>query len=303
VSAPRSHAIAVAIPTGDRPAALRRLLAAVLAGDRLPDEVVIVDHGDASVTSAVVDEIAADGIVVRHVPAPGGSLSRSRNVAMTEASTPLVAFIDDDCVPTPGWLRSIASAFDGDAGLAAVTGPVLPLPADRPGLYPVSSRRASEQRCFSGDVLPWDVGTGGNLAVRRQALHADRALFDLRLGAGSAGRAGEDLDVLRRILRAGHTVLYASEAVVLHEQQTLDRRIRSRFGYGHGVGAAVGLWVRALDPFAPRMLGAWLTMRGRRLVVALVNRDRLGSREELLMLAGTARGLWYGARARRERQS
>jgi hypothetical protein len=184
-----------------------------------------------------------------------------------------------------------------------VTGPVLPLGDRRPGLYPVSSRDASEERRFRGDVLPWDVGTGGNFAVRRQSLDADQPLFDPRLGAGSAGRAGEDLDVLRRILRAGHTVLYASGAVVLHEQQTLERRIRSRFGYGHGVGAAVGLWVRALDPFAGRMLGAWLAMRVRRLAVALVARDRLRAREELLVLAGTACGLWYGARAKRERPS
>ena len=98
-------------------------------------------------------------------------------------------------------------------------------------------------------------------------------------------------------------MLYSSGAVVLHEQQTLERRIHSRFGYGHGVGAAAGLWIRARDPCAARMLGVWLRMRGRRLAVALLARDRLRSREELLMLAGTACGLWYGARAKQETPS
>jgi O-antigen biosynthesis protein len=295
----RPTAISVAIPTGDRPEALRRLLAAALAGDHRPEEIVIVDHGDASVTSAVVEDIAADGIAVRQVAEPGSSLSRSRNAAIAAARSPLVAFIDDDCVPTSGWLSSIVSAFAANPDLAAVTGPVLPLPPNRPGLHPLSSRGASQERSFKGDVLPWDVGTGGNLAVRRHALGTSEPLFDVRLGAGSAGRAGEDLDVLRRLLRAGHTVLYARGAVVLHEQQTIERRIRSRFSYGHGVGAAVALWIRDRDAFAIRVLLAWILMRGRRLAVALLGRDRLRSHEELRVLAGTAYGLWYGAHAGR----
>jgi GT2 family glycosyltransferase len=292
-------AIAVVIPTGDRPHALRRLLTAALAQDRLPDEIVIVDHGEPSVTSEAIDDVAAVGIVVRHVTEPGGSLSLSRNVAMATTGAQLIAFIDDDCVPTSGWLSSIVSAFAADPDLTAVTGPVLPLPAEREGLHPVSSRLAPEERSFNGRVLPWSVGTGGNLAVRREAVRAHEPLFDVRLGAGSAGRAGEDLDALRRLLRAGHRVLYAGGVVVLHEQQSLERRIRSRFGYGHGVGAAVSLWLRGRDGFAVHVLAAWLAMRLRRLAVGLMRRDRLRVREELLVLAGTGRGLWYGARTSR----
>jgi GT2 family glycosyltransferase len=285
--------VSVAIPTANRPQALRRCVAALLAGERRPAEIVIVDQSGEP-TPRALDPTHAGPVPIRHVVDRRRGLSAARNLGLDRAASPIVAFIDDDCVPSRGWVAAIQSTFLEWPAVVCVTGPVLPLGAERPGRYAVSSRTGTVERSFSGDVAPWLVGTGGNMAVRRDAL-GDGGLFDTRLGSGSAGRAGEDIDALRRMLRSGHQIRYAPAAVVLHERQSLRRRLRSRFGYGHGVGGASGIWMRAGDRYAVRMLMQWLRLRLALASGALLGLRPRGCLEEALVLAGTARGLLYGA--------
>lgn len=264
--------------------------------------VQVTEHITLTAESAwdeVLARRATRGRRVRYIRDEGRGLSRARNLARAEARTPLLAFIDDDCVATPQWLATIVAAFGACPSLTAVTGPVLPLGPPDPERVAVSSRTSREQRLFQGDVLPWLVGTGGNFALRTYLIPANEPLFDPRLGAGSDGRAGEDIDVLRRLLRRGHTILYARDAVVLHERQTLARRARSRFGYGHGVGAAIALWGRGGDTYAARALAGWLRLRFRLMAVAVRRRDRRGFLEEVAMIRGTLCGLLYGVRTQR----
>jgi GT2 family glycosyltransferase len=180
----------------------------------------------------------------------------------------------------------------------AVTGPVLPLGPETPGLHAVSSRTSAAPAEFMGRALPWLVGTGGNFAARRDGLQRAGG-FDERLGAGSPGGAGEDMDLLYRLLRAGARIRYDPQVLVFHERQPLDRRLASRSAYGRGIGACCGLWLRGRDLHALAVLGGWLRMRGG-LAANAARRRQWGSvREELLVLGGTARGLIYGLRAGR----
>ena len=180
----------------------------------------------------------------------------------------------------------------------AVTGRVLPLGPEQPGLYAVSSRTSSSPADFAGLALPWLVGTGGNFAARRDWLLRVGG-FDERLGAGSPGGSGEDMDLLYRLLKAGARIRYEPQAVVFHERQPRERRLASRSAYGRGIGACCGLWLRGRDPHALAVLAGWLRMRGGMAAGAVWRRQWGGVREELLVLGGTARGLFYGLRAGR----
>jgi hypothetical protein len=80
-------------------------------------------------------------------------------------------------------------------------------------------------------------------------------------------------------------------ALVLHERQTAERRISSRYSYGKGVGAMIGLRLRRRDFGGLRQLAGWLALRLRLAI------RRRSPREELRVLAGTATGLVYGIRA------
>ncbi|HWN44813.1 MAG TPA: glycosyltransferase family 2 protein, partial [Thermoanaerobaculia bacterium] len=149
-----------------------------------------------------------------------------------------------------------------------------------------------------GRALPWLVGTGGNFAARRDWLLRAGG-FDERLGAGSPGGSGEDMDILYRLLKAGARIRYEPQAVVYHERQPRERRLASRSAYGRGIGACCGLWLRGRDLHALAVLGGWLRMRGGMAAGAVRRRQWGGVREELLVLGGTARGLVYGLRAGR----
>lgn len=288
--------ITVAIATSGRPDELGRCLDAIAGGTAQPQEIVVVDQSADDRSEAVVRERAERGTSIRHLRQKRLGLSASRNAGVAAASTSIVAVTDDDCSPGEDWVAEISSAFSGTGPPQAVTGRVLPLGSDAGG-YAVASRTSTEAAEYRGRQLPWLVGTGANMAVRREWWNRIGG-FDERLGVGTRGTAGEDLDFLHRLLRAGAVVRYEPQAVVYHERQTKARRRGTRSTYGRGVGACCSAWLRDGDVGGLVILGHWVGMRGRLLIGAARKRDWDGVEEELLVLRGTAGGLAYGARLR-----
>jgi GT2 family glycosyltransferase len=284
----------VAVATMDRPGALARCLDAILTGDQQPRELIVVDQGHDDRAAATVRDRDPGDALIRYVKQETRGLAASRNVALAAGECPVVAVTDDDCVPSPGWVAALERVFSSPNAPDAVTGPVLPL-ADRDNGYSLSSRTSLERVDYSGHQAPWLVGTGANLAVKRDLADAIGG-YDERLGAGSPGGAGEDLDFIHRLLRAGALIRYEPDALVYHELQSRHRRRATRSSYGRGIGACCGLWLRDRDPSAVRILGRWLRLRARLLAGATLRRDREGIVEELLVFGGTARGLRYGLR-------
>jgi GT2 family glycosyltransferase len=279
--------VAIAISTLDRPDGLARCLQALGAGSAAPARTIVVDQGSTP-AAAPGAELVRDG---------SRGLSASRNAGVAAAAEAVVAFTDDDCVPSEDWVAAIAAAFEAADPPDAVTGPVLPLGPDAPGTFAVSSRTSLTPRELRGRAVPWEAGTGGNLAVRRDLIagHA----FDERLGAGSPGRAAEDVDLLYRLLRSGARIRYEPRAVVYHERQSAERRRASRGAYGHGIGAFCALRASRRDLQPLVLLGRWAWLRLGLLTRAVLRGSARGAAEELAVLAGTVQGLAYGVRARR----
>lgn len=283
--------ISVAIATRNRPEGVLRCVRAILDGTKLPREVVIVDQSDPS--ARIATEIpGGKRPEIRYRAQDPEGLSASRNAALELSRSPVVAFTDDDCVPERDWVANIARAFD-ERSPAAVAGRILPLDAASAG-FPVSLRTSrqpleSNRPC----TAPWLLGSGGNLAVARGWIKKVGG-FDERLGAGSGGRAGEDIDLLYRLLRAGGRVRYEPRIVVRHALQTRDRRRSSRADYGWGVGASCGMQLGRQDLLAAAMLGRWVTFRLRRGATAALVRDWELVYEEALVLAGTLGGVVFG---------
>jgi GT2 family glycosyltransferase len=211
----------------------------------------------------------------------------------------VVAFTDDDCVPSEGWLAAMAGAFASADPPDVVTGPVLPLGPPVAGTFAVSSRTSTERReTADRRAAPWEIGTGGNMAVRREWLQRHR--FDERLGAGTRGLAAEDTDLLYRLLDAGARVRYEPAAVVYHERQPAGRRRATRWSYGHGIGAFCALRLSRRDWRPLVLLARWCALRLRLLVRGALRLSARTVVEELTVLAGTAAGVAYGVRVRGE---
>jgi succinoglycan biosynthesis protein ExoM len=130
----RPARVAVCVCTADRPALLARLLA-VLERAEPPGAaeatLVVVDNrpaGDGAVRE-VVDAARARlpfPVVLAEEPVPGISAARNRAVAVALArGADLVAFIDDDDLPRPDWLRRLLET-------RAATGAEMVFGAQRP---------------------------------------------------------------------------------------------------------------------------------------------------------------------------
>jgi cellulose synthase/poly-beta-1,6-N-acetylglucosamine synthase-like glycosyltransferase len=110
---------------------------------------------------------ATEFIVVEDRSLRGSAWARNRGIEQSSAE--LLAFLDDDCIPPPQWLESLAEAVDTyDAAGAG-------------GTYdeadPFLRARRSRQNYPDAvliDHAGW-VGAGGNVAYRRAALEQIRA--------------------------------------------------------------------------------------------------------------------------------
>jgi GT2 family glycosyltransferase len=295
VSGRRSD-ITVAIATVGRPEALRRCLDAIDRGTAQPGEILVVDQSADDRTGSLVRKRETGTAPIRHIAQSPLGLSASRNAAFKEATTTIVAVTDDDCLPAADWLATIDKVLSAADEPAAVTGRVLPLGSEAEG-HAVSSREDTRAKEYRGRQLPWRIGTGANMAARREWWYRIGG-YDRRLGTGTRGAAGEDLDFLHRLLRADAVVRYEPSALVYHQRQTSARRRATRSAYGRGVGACCALWLRQGDRSGLSVLGHWLAMRGGLLAGAARRHDWKRVEEELLVLSGTAGGLAYGAFAR-----
>jgi hypothetical protein len=187
-----------------------------------------------------------DGTAAVTAVFPAG-LSYARNRGLAAAQAPLVAFVDDDEVVDTAWIGAILEAFDR-VPVSAVFGPVAP--RDDRGLPYCRYDGGGELRVVSGErALPWTVGTGGNMAFRRDDL-VELGGFDIVFGLGSVARSAEDTELILRLLRAGRSVAWSPDVVVYHPSKTAGERLASRFLPPTGSGSwraatATRCWLRA----------------------------------------------------------
>jgi GT2 family glycosyltransferase len=286
--------LTVAITTLDRPDALQRCLDSLAQGSALPAEVVVVDQSPGETAREVV--LGADGLPgVHYLHDDGVGLGRGQNRAVRAATQPSVAVLDDDCVADVRWVE-LASDLLGSDALQLVGGRVMALRDSRRDLVPVSTRTSTQPLEFKGPAAPWDLGSGNNFAFRREWFVRVGGC-DERLGPGSPGRGGVDMDLFYRLLRAGARGRYEPELVVYHEQKEAHGRLARRDSYGFGMAAACALWLtESRDRYALRVFLQWLTLRGRLVGRALRRRRWRDVYEELLVLRGTGRGALHGLR-------
>jgi GT2 family glycosyltransferase len=289
---PRRAEISVGIATRDRPQALARCLESLRACRVLPREIVVADQSVGPAGRLAVERADGPDLPIRWVDGGSHGLAGAQQAAFRHAKMALVAVLDDDCVADPGWVEAIERAFADEPELALLCGRVVPLPGDG---VPVASRTSGVRRRFRGRALPWNVGSGNNFALRREWF--DRiGGCDERLGPGTPGRGGLDMDLFYRVLRAGGPAVYEPAAIVGHERATLTGRLARRGPYGFGMGAACAIYLRARDLYAIRLLAAWFALRLRLIAAGVLRRRFVVLREEALVLAGTAAGVVYGMR-------
>ena len=199
--------VSVVVATRDRVGRLRKLLDS-LAGQTLRDfEVIVVDDGSARGTPELMRRYregeVEDGLELRDVRrATAGGPSAARNDGWPLARADLVAFVDDDCVATPGWLEALLAAAEAAPG-AIVQGRTLPDPREESKLGPHARSLWVEE---AGPYYQ-----AANILYPR-ALLEELGGFD----AEAFPHVGEDTDLAWRALAAGAAIEWAPDALVHH---------------------------------------------------------------------------------------
>jgi GT2 family glycosyltransferase len=198
-------AVSVVVPTCGRIDLLGRCLAALLGQSLDPRryEIIVVDDQPDSSTRALVTHLnasaAATGPALTYLPNDGvHGPAAARNLGWRSARAPVVAFTDDDTVPSPGWLQHGLAAFDDSVD--ALCGKVeMPLPAS-----PTDYERDAQQLESAEFVT-------ANCFCRKSVLEALGG-FDERFRL--AWR--EDSDLHFGLLAMGARIARAPQALVVH---------------------------------------------------------------------------------------
>lgn len=218
----------IIIPTYNRLAELGRCLSELSRLDYPRDrfEVIIVDDG----STISVAQLAASfdqclDLTVRVTPHAGPS--RARNLGAEYARGRHLAFTDDDCKPSPGWLRALNARTCG-APEAIVGGrTVNALPEN---IYSTLSQLVVDvaYAYYNADPDQARFFASNNIAVPAE-------LFRELGGFDPAFRTAEDRDLCARWSERGGRLVYAPEAVMYHAHAlTIGGLWRQHFGYGRG---------------------------------------------------------------------
>jgi len=104
-----SHTVIVCAYSLGRLTLTQRCITAVMAQSPAPDQVIaVVDHND-GLLAALTERFPSIDVVPSTGPR---GLSGARNTGIDRATGDIVAFIDDDAEPEPGWLAGLSAAFE-----------------------------------------------------------------------------------------------------------------------------------------------------------------------------------------------
>lgn len=212
-------------------------------------QVVVVDDASPGWSAPDHDE---DRLRVLRREVNGGP-GAARNTGLAEVRTPLVAFVDTDVVLPPSaedWLVPLLAHF-ADPRVAVVAPRVMSLA--EVGAVADYERRHSP--LDMGDE-PARVAPGTRVSYVPAALLVCRTDVVRDLGGFDEGlRYGEDVDLVWRVVAAGHRVRYEPTVVVHHRPRGrwLDL-FRQRVGYGR---SAAPLAARHRAAVAPVRVSGW----------------------------------------------
>ena len=219
--------LSIIVPTCKRKPALLHCLAG-LANQSLPArelEVIVVDDAGTADPEAISPDAAlpANVQIIRHAANSGAAAAR--NTGAHAARAPVIAFIDDDCVPEATWAERLILGFTAQKGTALAGEVTIGEPhrlTDQ-----VTQLLSSPATASDGSLIR---AQSANLAVPTAEFHEVEG-FDERFH--DAGY--EDYEFCHRWRAAGNRIVAVPEAIVHHRRDTtLAGFWRQHYRYGRG---------------------------------------------------------------------
>lgn len=221
-TSPVIRSAVISIATFRRPELLSQLLKACTAqaAEVSADvRIVVVDNDPRESARSTVSRFAKAEYLAE--PTPGIAAARNRGLDATRDDDDAIIFVDDDELPTAGWLQALLEYADREHA-DVVTGPVEPLITDDVPRWIVSGGFWRRQNSASGSV-PNSVATNNTL-LRLAAWRVSGTRFSETLSM----KGGSDTEFFRAVRAASPlTVLWCADAVV--QEHVLPERANAKW--------------------------------------------------------------------------
>lgn len=232
--------ISVIVSTKDRPELLIDCVRSILANQRQPDEIIIIDQSKN-------DELCSRVIVCTHSAITyhydhGIGLSRARNIGLTLAKGKILVFTDDDCLVDQKWLENICLSFQENKDVSGVFGSIFPYKPwiNKDKICPCTFQKRQKKLLDRPCLHYKNIGFGNNMAFRREIFDKIGG-FKEWLGVGAVGKSAEDAEFALRVLLNGYKLLYDPNVKVYHNRWlTEEESRRQRLSYVCGEVASYG---------------------------------------------------------------
>ncbi len=214
--------VSAIICTHNRDRYLGFALDSLLAQDFSDFEIIVVDNASSDRTREIVEARLNDQRL-RYIYESEIGLSIARNTGAKIADGEILAYLDDDAIASPQWLKTIYSAYRGNSRLAIAGGKVTLIWTD--GITAPSWLSDG----LAGNLGAYDLGDtvvqidrpgltprGLNYSIRRSFLNQIGG-FDPNLGrVGKNLLSNEELHMTNLALQTGWEVAYLPTACVAH---------------------------------------------------------------------------------------
>jgi glucosyl-dolichyl phosphate glucuronosyltransferase len=217
--------LSVIVPTRNRALFVADLLdtLAVQIPVPFPWEVLVIDNGSTDQTAQIVQEkISSLPIEIRYIYEPRPGLHNGRHRGALEGRGKYLAYLDDDILLTPTWIRGVEKLMAGQA--EAIVGRILPKWETRPPTWLATLIRGPE----SGYLSLLDMGTQG-FYINPGFVYGDNFFISAQLVFELGGfhpdsmpadqlryRGGGESALMRRFKKAGLRAWYDPIATVYH---------------------------------------------------------------------------------------
>jgi glycosyltransferase involved in cell wall biosynthesis len=200
--------VTVVIPAYKRTDGLRRAVESVIAQDfPVSDfELIVVDSSPDDANERMVSLLALKATCsVRCLRKEPEGPGPSRNLGARTGSGDIIAFLDSDCLASPGWLTNGLAAFSEGVGL--VQGRTIPEPGVPAGIFTHYIR--VEQESFLYETA--------NMFYLRKAFEETPGFTKDLNPRALTPMGGEDVHVAWTVKRNGWQSRFAPQALVMHE--------------------------------------------------------------------------------------
>lgn len=272
----------------NRPNLLQQAIEAILAGDEVPTEIIVIDDSD--FRHGMLETLCTTRETeMRYCWTHSRGLSRANNEGIALAHCDIVVFTQDDVVVTKTWLGNIVRSLPAMSQRTVVTGRVQPTEAEVAGGFALSNKTEARHMVYQGHVNE-DVLYFQNMAMYRSVWH-EIGPFDERLGPGTPFPSSEDADYCLRLLKAGYSIAYIPGAVVCHRMWREKKTyLPLRWAYGVARGGYYAKYISRHDRY-----GADRLMRDIRIHLVAVPwslwSDRQKARGDIVLVLGLLFGV------------